>query len=364
MSEIFDLRRVTSPHLPRIDADVAATLAALAADWPASDEMRQHRKLGTERDRRAASAYLSKRYLTPIDPDRVFLTSGSQNALFLLLSALCRRGDTILVEELTYRQIRDVADILGLVLATVELDGCGIVASSLEDQCLRHRPRLLYCIPTVQNPTASIMPAARRQEIATIARRHGVTVIEDEAQGLIPNDAPPPIATFAPELTWTVTGLSKCLLVGMRIAYVTAPENCVPAEVLGRFEGMAFWYASGLPAAFATRHIESGLADDMLRDIRIVAARRQALAADFFGVPPGTRTRQGLHFWLTDADLSGEDLRLRLQERRVLVRSACEYAIDCDPARPGVRISLADIPEDRLTNALVRLVTVSTGLEM
>jgi DNA-binding transcriptional MocR family regulator len=354
MQGIIDLRRVTSPLLERMDADIASTSRNLAASWAASSEMRQHRKFGTPADRQAASCFLSGRYAERIDPARIFLANGTQNVLLLLLSALCPKGGTVLVEEMTYRQIRDVANLLGLTLHAVALDEHGISPDALEEACRAYRPQVLYCIPTVQNPTASVMPAERRIAIAEIARAHCVTIIEDEAQGLIPLDPPAPIGAIAPDITWTVTGLSKCLMVGLRVAYVVAPAGKAPTDVLGPYEDMAFWYASGLAAALVTRMVETGIAADIRSAIQGEAAHRQSLARTIL---PSflAEDRSGLHLWIKRPPLAGAILAETAAAHGVLVRSAREYALDCDAARPGIRVSLADVARDELASGLQRL---------
>lgn len=354
MHEPIDLRRVTSPLIERMDSDIASTLRKLETSWSASSEMRQHRKLGIQADLQAASNFLSVRYDEPIDPARIFLTNGTQNALLLLLSTLCSKGGTVLVEEMTYRQIRDVANLLGLTLRSVALDDCGIIPDAFEEACRLHRPQVLYCIPTVQNPTASIMPLERRVEIANIARKHGVIIIEDEAQGLIPLNPPIPIGAIAPDISWTITGLSKCLLVGLRIAFVVAPSGKGPTDALGSFETMAFWYASGVAAAFVTRMIESGIAGELRNAIQQEARHRQALAKEILSLSVA-KDHAGLHLWIANEEQSGTAMAEVAKAAGVLVRSAAEYALDPAVIRPGIRISLADVPRDDLTRGLERL---------
>jgi len=294
MQKPIDLRRVTSPLLPEIDEGGARALSGFQPSWQPSAELRQHRRFGTERDRRAASTFLGMRYGDLIDADRILLANGTQNALLLLLSALGHRGGTVLIEAMTYRQIRDVAAMLALHLVSVALDEDGLVPDAFEAACRLHRPSVLYCIPTVQNPSASIMSAERRGIVANIARRYGVVIIEDEAQGLIPGHAPPPIGSIAPDITWTVTGLSKCLAVGLRIAYVVAPSAAVLRDTIAPFEAMAFWYVSGVSAALLSHHVESGAAVELAKAVRREASDRQTIAA---GLLPSRMLKggQGLH---------------------------------------------------------------------
>ncbi|WGR93349.1 PLP-dependent aminotransferase family protein [Bradyrhizobium sp. ISRA443] len=340
--------------MPDTDRDVRGTLQTMATSWLVTDEMRQHRKYGTERDRQAAASFLGVRYDQQLDASRIFLANGTQNVLVALLAVLAGGGGTVLVEEMTYRQIREVAQLLDLKLISVPLDDDGILPDALEDACKSHRAKVLYCIPTVQNPRASIMPEKRRRCVASIARNYGLAIIEDEAQGLIPVDAPPPFSAIAPEITWTVTGLSKCTLVGLRIAYVVAPSPGTLTRVMAPFESMAFWYASVVSASLMTHFIESGLARRLLTSIQAEAIKRQAMAR---AVLPETMIRgaNGLHVWMADPGMPGDRLAAEAARAGVLVRSGSEYAIESSPLSPGVRISLADVSESDLAEALSRL---------
>ncbi|MGY3610273.1 MULTISPECIES: aminotransferase-like domain-containing protein [unclassified Bradyrhizobium] len=350
----IDLRRVTSPLVAGSDQLPRQALEALLAEWLPADELRQHRKLGTWRDRCAAAAFLGQRYSLPLDPARVFLASGTQNILFVLLAALAGRDSTVLAEEMTYRQIREASELMGFQMLGVPLDDDGISPDALDELCQRHAPKVLYCIPTAQNPTASIMPLERRLAVAEVARRHGVTIIEDEAQGLIPYHAPPPLSDVAPDITWTITGLSKCAFVGLRIAYVVAPDAHRLAEVMEPFNATALWYASTLSAAVATRFVEGGQAEKLLDEIRTDAAQRQSMAAQMLPYHL-SRIGNGLHVWILDPARTGDQMRQAAQDHGVLVRSASEYQLAPTADSPGIRISLADVSSGQLREALGRL---------
>ena len=86
----------------------------------------------------------------------------------------------ILLEEFTYPGISDLADHLQLKLRTLPLDSEGIRPDALDEACRKRKPAALYCMPSFQNPTATLMSDARRREIAAVAVRHQLTVIEDE----------------------------------------------------------------------------------------------------------------------------------------------------------------------------------------
>lgn len=140
---------------------------------------------GYEPLRRFVCDKLGVRASTPVEPDEVLITSGSLQALDLVNEAFLRAGDTVIIEQATYGGMVTRLQRLGVDWVGVELDDHGIVPEDLERILDRLAadgvtPRYLYTIPTIQNPTGSVMPLARRRQILDIVRRHGVPIFEDD----------------------------------------------------------------------------------------------------------------------------------------------------------------------------------------
>ena len=115
------------------------------------------------------------------------------------------------------------------------------------------------------------------QAVAACARRSGVPIIEDDAYGFIPLKGPPPFAAIAPDLTWHIAGLAKCIGAGLRTAYTVVPDTRSGWPFAAALRA-ATVMASPFTAAIATRWIEDGTADTILTFIRAETAARQALA--------------------------------------------------------------------------------------
>ncbi len=226
----------------------------------------------------AASSWLGRRGLVP-SQERLFVAAGAHAALHAIFGAVAKPGEIILAEAITYPGARSLAAQLGIRLAGLPMDGEGIDPEALADACVRLKPKALYLNPTLQNPTTITVPVARRMEIADVARRFKLTIIEDDAYGFIPAHAPAPFAALAPELTWHVAGLAKCFGAGLRCAYVVAPDARA-AWSFAAAARAATIMASPLTVALATHWIEDGTGDSILRFIRKEAAARQAIAAE------------------------------------------------------------------------------------
>lgn len=114
------------------------------------------------------------------DPARVLPTQGSQQALDLLVKATCDSGDTVLVESPTFLGALQTFKTYGVKLVALERDERGVIPEAAEAAIVRHRPKLMYIIPTFQNPTGDTLPLERRQALAALAAKHAVLLAEDD----------------------------------------------------------------------------------------------------------------------------------------------------------------------------------------
>jgi DNA-binding transcriptional MocR family regulator len=283
------------PGDPALLARMREGLSAVAADLVPL--LRYQGFGGAGMDREAAALWLTRRGVEA-PQERIFVAPGAHPALLAILGTLARPGETVLAEAITYPGIRSIAAQLRLRLAGLPMDEAGILPDAFDAACGREKPKALYLNPTLHNPLTLTVPEARRREIAAVARRHGVPIVEDDAYGFIPERGPPPFAALAPELTWHVGGLSKCLGAGLRLAYVAAPDD---SRALWSFAGAmraGNVMASPLTTALATRWIGDGTADAILAFLRAEAAARQALVAGL--LPAGSYRADPLAFniWL------------------------------------------------------------------
>jgi DNA-binding transcriptional MocR family regulator len=251
---------------------------------------------GTEADRAAGTRWLRAR-LPGITEDRVLVCAGVQGALLALTSLLARPGEVVCTEALAYPGFRALAAHVGVRIVGLEMDAEGLLPEAFEAACRRDAPKALYCTPTLNNPTTATMSLKRREAVVAIARRHGAAIVEDDAYGRLPEDAPPPLAALAPELTWYVGGLAKVMSPALRIAYLAAPDARGAAQA-GAALRATVGMASPLTAAIATRWIEDGTDQAILAALRRETEARFSLVRqileghDYVGRP------DAFHVWL------------------------------------------------------------------
>ena len=120
-------------------------------------------------------------------------------------------------EELTYPGLLSVLAHLHLRPVGVAIDGQGMLPEAFRAACRQHRPKVLYCNPTLHNPTTATLSLERRRALVEIARTHGVAIIEDDAYGALPKHPLAPLAALGPDVVYHVAGLAKCLAPALRI---------------------------------------------------------------------------------------------------------------------------------------------------
>jgi len=252
---------------------------------------------GSPEAKDAASSWLGRRALVP-SQERLFITPGAHPALLAIFGVLAKAGEIILSETITYPGARSIAAQIGVQLVGLEMDDEGLDPEALAKACATLNPKALYLNPTLQNPTTITLSPDRRMAIAEVARRFKLPIIEDDAYGFLPVHGPAPFAALVPELTWHVAGLAKCFGAGLRTAYVVTPDSKSGWPFAAAMRA-ATVMASPLTVALATRWIEDGTGDSILRFIRAEAATRQRMAAEI--LPPGIFKSDPLSFnlWMT-----------------------------------------------------------------
>ena len=162
----------------------------------------------------------------------VLITSGSGQAIDLVNGLLLEHGDTVILEEFTYGGALTKLKRLGVEVIGAPLDDEGLkidgLARIFEDLSRKGiRPKYVYTIPTVQNPTGSILPRDRREALLALTRKHGVPVFEDECYADLTWDAagPPSLYAMDPQQVIHIGSFSKTLAPSLRLGYAVAvPE--------------------------------------------------------------------------------------------------------------------------------------------
>jgi DNA-binding transcriptional MocR family regulator len=270
------------------------------------------------------------------------------------VASVTRPGDTLLVEELTYSGARHLAQQTNLALRGIPMDAEGLRPDALETAIRSTRARVLYCMPRLQNPTAAVMADKRRRQVAAIADKHRLVVIEDDTYGFLSPEREP-LAALLPERTIFITSLSKSLFPGLRLGCAVPPAPLVDKVTSAVWATMI--NTSPIGADIMSSWIEDGTAARIAEwKKREVAARQQMARRLLQGERLQTQASSP-HIWLhVPARWDGESFTAHARTRGVIVNPAGEFAVADRPPR-GVRLCVGT-PRTRagLEQALARVV--------
>ncbi len=311
--------------------------------------------------REAIAQRLTARAL-PTDSDDLMITTGSQQALTLITTAVLEPGDVVLVEDPCYLAALQTFGFAGARVVPVPTDDDGIIPEALDEIAAREPAKLLYLVPTFQNPTGRTLPAARRTAVAEAAARHGFWIVEDDPYGELRYDGEqvPWIAASpaASDRTILLGSFSKIMAPGLRLGYLRAPaairRSCVIAKQA------ADLHTSTVDQAVAARYLRDSDLDAHVRTIRdAYRERRDALLGGLpTALPFGSRWNNpagGMFVWvsLPEGHDATQLLRVAISHEVAYVPGAPFFAGTPDPA--ALRLSFTTHSPEEITEGLRRL---------
>jgi DNA-binding transcriptional MocR family regulator len=340
---VIDL--ATNALLPQAHAgELQTTLASLVSRTDADRLFNYQPHAGRPEHRAVAADYL-RRLKVPADANDTILTSGAQHAMAVALATLTAPGDVVLCESVTYTGMRSLANHLHVRLQTVAMDEEGLLPDALEDAALESGGRVLYCMPSIQNPTARVMSRKRRHDVARVAARLKLFVVEDDAYGFLV-EGQQPIAELAPERTFFLTSLSKSLVPGLRVGLLRTPPGWID-RVTGAVFATTVTVAP-LLAAVGVHWIEDGTLDRVAVWKRQEIKARQELSRTVLG-DLVSGVSQSQHQWVQlPPRWPAEDFAREARQRGVLVTPGREFAVARHDAPNAIRICLGP-PAERQT---------------
>lgn len=358
LNSVLDLSMNTPPPPQGVDFDdmLKQGLSQVLMRTDAQLLMNYHLGGGSDADRQAAAQWLAPMFGN-VDAQQLVVCPGAQAAIAAFILALTKPGDAILTEPVSYPGLFAAATQLGRRIIAVQRDEYGMQPELLEKACREYQPGFVYLNPTLQNPTTTTMPLQRRKELARIARRCNIRIVEDDPYWLLADAPPPPIAALAPDHVCYISTLSKCLTPGLRVAFVRIPDPLARERFLIALRSFALM-AAPLTAALATQWILDGSAAELMAGVRKEARQRHWMARDVLaGRYSGSG--DGLHVWLDlPAYWSSSQLAHAADSAGIPVTPAQAFATDNASGNSinAIRISLGSIKDrEHLRAGLQRL---------
>jgi DNA-binding transcriptional MocR family regulator len=301
-------------------------------------------------------------------PDNVVVTVGSQQALDLLTRVFVDPGDVVLTEGPTYVTAINTFAAYQAQVVHVPMDSDGLIPAALGETLARlasegARVKLLYTVPTFQNPAGITLTVLRRTEVLEVCRRAGVLVVEDNPYGLLSFTGEPVRAmrAEAPDDVVYLGSFSKTLAPGMRIGWALAPQP-VAARLVLAAESATLSHSMFTQLA-VERYLATQPWPEQIKTFRELYRDRRDAMLDALAetMPAGTtwtRPEGGFFVWLTLPD--GVDAKAMLPKAiaaRVAYVPGTGFFAN-GSGRNAMRLSYCYPPPERIQEGVRRLAGV------
>jgi 2-aminoadipate transaminase len=311
--------------------------------------------------RRELSGFLAEAYRLPVEPGSLFITAGASSALDLICTLFTRPGDVIFVEEPSYFLALRIFEDHELKVVSIPMDDEGLCVEDLEKQIIEFQPKLIYIIPTHQNPTGRTLTQERRETLVAMARRTNVLIVADEVYHFLDfsGSQPQPLAVFCEngEQVISVNSFSKILAPGLRLGWIQAHPT-----VIQRLAGSGLLDSGGgmnpFTSALVRDLVESGGLKENIRNLCKEYARRlDAMGNSLKRHLPDARwiiPQGGFFFWVQLPGLDATELRREAKKFEVDIRPGVLFS-----SRNGMpdrfRLSFSYYEPDRIEEGIQRL---------
>ena len=289
---------------------------------------------------RYVAANWMKGYKMDPKPENILITSGTQNALSIILMTLFQKGDRILVDEYTYTGLKSLAAYMNVILAPVPSDDNGMSVEALLAIGKREQARGIFLMPDHQNPTSVTLEDEKRQALAKVIEELGLLLIEDATYGFSLEEKKQPISALIPKQSFYILGTSKAISPTFRISYVVSPDQYV--DKLRNGLNNIIWMASPLTSEIISLLQSTGRYEMIVEEKMNRLKERNLLIDEILGdydvvpAPLSSFRLLNLPHGYLDTDIEHEALK-----RGVQVLSANRFYVGASPKRGVVRLAVS-----------------------
>lgn len=328
---VLDLSRDDLP------LDLLPELALTALPWKElirAEQGEETAKLGLTVFRNAVRKFLHDTVGLNVPLEQILITSGTQQALFLVTQGLCRPGDAVGVESPSYFYSLPVFQAAGLRLYALPMDAEGITLEGLDMQFQLRKLKMIFLNPVFHNPTGTTMSVRRKQEILHYCSMKHIPVFEDDAYSLLAFDAAAdvsPLKTYDRHNQVIYAGsLSSYAGRNLRAGWLVAPEPVV--NLLAEIRSQMDAGLSVLPQFLARQYLEKNFARHRLRLQKTLARRARDLSGwlkALCGTKPGFESpKGGLYLYARFPDGSEQESRnlcRELLKRNIILAQGTDF---------------------------------------
>ncbi len=299
--------------------------------------------------------------------EHIIVTNGSQQGIDLIAKLMLDPGDSIVVEGPTYIGAMQTFDAYEARYLTCPVDECGLRADVLEEilRSTHPTPKLMYLMPTFQNPSGFSMSAERQRAVLDLAAHYGVMVIEDDPYGEIyyADPGPLPALRASSDDVIYLGSFSKTMAPGIRVGWMVVPPSLVDVLLMAKESADINSNRMAMRMVF---HAAEGFLDDHLVETRTrYQARRNALLDALDASMPTdvviSRPEGGFFVWaeLPPGCRSNDLLHLAARHGVGFLPGSWFYPAS-DRQHSGLRLSFSSLPFEHLAEGGRRLGDATT----
>ena len=299
--------------------------------------------------------------------DDILITSGSLQALDLVNGTLLARGDTVIIEQECYQGSINRLNRLGVTPVGIPLDGNGMridaLAAALDDLKRKGvRPKYIYTIPTVQNPTGTILPVERREEMLRLSAAHGVPIFEDDCYSDLIWSGQRPPALYAMSRSGGVIHIgsfSKSIAPALRVGYIVAPWDVMSRMLALKTDGGSGALEQMVLAEFCaaqfSRHVPA-----LLRSLRAKLETLMESLTEHFGTAAEfDDPKGGIFLWVKLPDgVDTEKLYQPALAAGVAINPGPQWSVDKNYSRSRLRLCFASPSHEEIHQGVAALAEV------
>jgi 2-aminoadipate transaminase len=323
--------------------------------------------LGYRRLREFLAQKLKRTAGIDCDAGEILITSGSLQALDLVNGILLTRGDTVVIEQATYQGALTRLARLGVTTVGIPLDDGGMrmdaLATALED--LKHRgirPKYIYTIPTVQNPTGTILSEARRQELLRLAAQYGVPIFEDDCYSDLIWSGERPLALHAMSRHGGVIHIgsfSKSIAPALRVGYIVADWDLLARMLAIKIDAGSGAVEQMVLGEFCSKHFEEHV-PKLTRGLRAkLETLMDALNEQFGTAAEFEDPKGGIFLWVKLPDqVDTVKLYQHALSAGVAINPGPEWTTDKSYGRSRTRLCFANPSHEAIRDGVAALAEV------
>lgn len=349
------------PDVPSLPGELLLKAARTVIDREQREALQYGGTFGAEPLREAVAERSSAIEGIPLTMDQVIISSGSAHGIGIICETLIDPGDIVLVESPNFPGSLRTFRTFGAELVAVPMDEEGLRADALErtlDELATagKHPKLLYTIPTHQNPAGCTLPLDRREKVVELAKKYHFLIMEDDAYGELWFDEPPPPSMFAlsgGQHGIKVCTFSKIIATGLRMGWILAPEALITRTAAVRYD----MGTSPFQGRIIAEMIRNGDLERHIQRLRGIYKRKlerveDALSRYCSDYCSYVRPLGGFFLWLLlGPGIAAADVQRAAAERGVIVGQGAQFFADANTTN-HIRLAFSYVPTEDIEQGI------------